>query len=779
MLASKSFKTKILLLICVTTVLCFGIAFAFVYFKTTDLVKEMAFQDAQQTASLDSRDFQNTVNAAFRSTDAMVQALISLKETGIADRNTGATMLKKVLEQNPDYLDIFSLWEPNMFDGKDSAFIQGKNNTGQYMPEWNNDGGQISADITAGSDYDMSTANSAANWYNIPKRTGKPILMEPYSDVVSSQSTAKALMTTVVSPVMLNGQFIGVVGVDFALTDLQKKISTIKPYDTGYAGLISNGGLYVATGDASLIGTDIGNSDSMKQAKAAIKAGQVYTMTEYANNEEFYKVFVPITFSNVDTPWSFVIAVPMSKVLAGCNAIRNWAIFIGIVAILISCSIFGWMIGKKLKPLQSLEYQVGLLASGDLTVQAEVKGEDEFSRLAAGFNKMVCDLRAMINDIHSSTKELQRSSVALIDVASNVAANSEAMSTTVRIVGSSVEQISAGTEENAGSTEQVSQNVEIVAQMANEMFAAAREAVRASQGVAEEVKEVSAVIEDVSERINHVAVFAQEVAASCKQSIAITAEAKKRSHETNDIIQKLNVSSKQINNIVDIIRNIAEQTNMLALNATIEAASAGEAGKGFAVVAGEVKALSKRTTEEVGRIALQVEDMQDDMSKAVTIVKKISAVIAETMDITQTIAAAVSEQSQNLTDVAADVSAGTSRATTISNEVNAIANKAERVAKNAVKAASGVEAMFHTTAEISLKAEEVARSTDEIKSVMNNISQATQEIALGTQDISESIHETDKAIVDTAKEASLVSECAHGMGEMANLLEALVEKFKV
>ncbi|MDR3564732.1 MAG: methyl-accepting chemotaxis protein, partial [Negativicutes bacterium] len=229
---------------------------------------------------------------------------------------------------------------------------------------------------------------------------------------------------------------------------------------------------------------------------------------------------------------------------------------------------------------------------------------------------------------------------------------------------------------------------------------------------------------------------------------------------------------------VDIIRNIAEQTNMLALNATIEAAGAGVAGKGFAVVAGEVKELSKRTAEEAARIARQIEDMQSDMGEAVAVVGKISGVIAESMDITQAIAAAVSEQAQTA-DPGDNITPGTARATTISKEVAAIAEKAGRVSKNAVQAASGVEALHHTTAEISQKAGEVARSTDEMESVMNNISQATQEIARGTQDISQSMQEAEKATNDTAAKASSVSECAHDVGELANRLEVLVGKFKV
>ncbi len=163
------------------------------------------------------------------------------------------------------------------------------------------------------------------------------------------------------------------------------------------------------------------------------------------------------------------------------------------------------------QPLAVLNAELTRLAQtgGDLTQQIAVVSKDEVGDLARAINVFLADVRRLVRDIGTATVELKASSDDLVDIAANVAANSEELSATVGLVSAGAETISAGTEENASSTEQASHNLEEVAKMAKEMALAAKESVRSSESVAEEVKEVSAVIEDVSLRINKVAVFAR------------------------------------------------------------------------------------------------------------------------------------------------------------------------------------------------------------------------------------------------------------------------------
>lgn len=611
-------------------------------------------------------------------------------------------------------------------------------------------------------------------WYKKAMEQKKMVFTDPYLDADTKQMTVSVALPYETA----SGQTLGVVSADILLQTLVDNAKEISLEGDGYAFLVDSKGYILAHPKSEFVSKNIFEVEKLKTISTVVK-DSIGKEQGYKHYQENGRDMIMVYKQIPSTQWVLCINVEQAIVFAPLTYLK-W-LFIGItVASILIVIIVSIAVARRItRPLESLENQVRLLASGNLTVQADVAGDDEFSKLARGFNKMVCDLRGMIHDIQNSTVEMQSSSSQLIDISSNLAANSEEMSATVSMVSNSVEQISAGTEENASSTEHISHSSKVVARMAKEMAVSAKEAVKASEDVAAEVKGVSTIIEDVSQSIHQVAIFAQEVAVSCQRSIAITAEAKTCSHDTNDIIQKLSVSSKRINKIVDIIRNISEQTNMLALNATIEAASAGDAGRGFAVVAAEVKELSKRTAEEAARIGQQIEDMQNDMGEAVAVVGKISNVIAETMEITQTIASAVSEQSDYLNNTVVSVQVETKRVTTISKEVAAIASKTAHVSQCAIKAASGVEAMFHTTAEICQKAEEVAHSVEETESAMTNISQATLEIAKSTQDISLSMHEADTAIADTATKASKVSECAHNMGELSNRLKEMVGNFKV
>lgn len=651
-------------------------------------------------------------------------------------------LLKGAMSMDKEFNDIY-------FGGLDGKLISG---SGWVAPP----------------DFDSRTRG----WYKGAMQEKKAIFTPPYIDAESKQMAVSVAMPCQ----LVSGQIIGVVASDILLPKLEENIQEINLDGQGSAFLIDKAGIILAHSEASLVSTNLFESKKAEGFSKIVKDAMTKEqgIVHYQENgKEMLMVYKQLP----STQWLLGITVEEAIAFQPLAYLRWLFTGIAVFSILLVIAVTFIVARRITQPLEGLTQQVELLAQGDLTVQAAVVGNDEFSKLAVGFNKMVADLRTMINDIHISTVEMQGSSSKLIDTASHVAANTQEMSATVSMISGTLEQISAGTEENASSIEQVNHNVDEVDKMAGAVSAIAKEAVNTSGRVAEEVKQVSALIEDVSQRISKVAAFAKEVALSCSRSIAITGEAKQRSSETNDIISKLNVSSKQINNIVGIIRMIAEQTNMLALNATIEAASAGEAGKGFAVVAKEVKELSKRTTEEAGHIAQQIENMQNDMNEAVARVGKIVEVIDETRDITQTIAAAVCEQ-------AAEGSCGvqvltSESSTSISSEVAVIAAKSTHVAQSAISAAKEVDAMFHTTADISRMADEVATSMQEMAQAISNISFATQEMARGTQDIAQSIEETDKAIADTALKATTVSECAFDAGKMSNQLKVLVDKFKV
>jgi len=277
----------------------------------------------------------------------------------------------------------------------------------------------------------------------------------------------------------------------------------------------------------------------------------------------------------------------------------------------------------------------------------------------AQINKVLEDVKQMSDERHSKAIEIQ-------NIINQLAVASNVTSTGVEEVTQLVSDIAKGTD-----------NVSVFA------------------------GDVSSAVNSVVLAMKEINISLNEISANCGRSKNITADAEEKARSTNDIIEKLSNSSKQIGKVVKVINEIADQTNMLALNAAIEAAGAGEAGKGFAVVAGEVKALARQTAESTEEIGLQIEAMQQNMTDAIDAMGTISYVIDEMSSITNTIAAAVAEQSAVSGSISNAVVDAAKKVSMITEKTSYIATSSHNAAKSVVEAANGIKEFASTTSKLS------------------------------------------------------------------------------
>jgi methyl-accepting chemotaxis protein len=649
------------------------------------------------------------------------------------------------------------------------------------------------------TDFGKYDENDTAHvgWYYIPVKAGKPVWLPPYYNANINMD-----MISYVVPIYKNGKSVGIVGMDIDFRKIQDVMKSLKYLNTGYGILLSNDLRF-------LYHPDFSAEDNLSKVESGALKNLALKITGKDNDG-----FAEYPYRGKQMLWSYrklpsgqimVVTVPQEEAFRELAALAYLVAGMLGLGILLAMAL-GWFTGMRIvKPIRTVRDYIKEISEGNLNLELlPVNSTDEIGELTASANTMLEKLKQAQNhtiaNIQQATKELTKSTADMIDIATGVKANSEEMSAKVSSVGSTVTQMAANLEETASATQEVCAQAETVAHMSNRMVEAAQKVVMTSEAVSGEVSNVSNVIEDISKSINRAADSTVSVSNSmsniaqavqtinlslnnvnekCERSLGIAVEAEDRSQETSDIIKKLSATSKQINKVIYIIRNIAEQTNMLALNATIEAASAGEAGKGFAVVAAEVKELSKRTTNETKVIAQQIEEMQVGMLDAVSAVDKIAGVIKETADIARTIAGAVTEQSGSVSDISSAISSGVHQIEEISKEISEIANNTGYVSTSAADAAVGVKAMYEATVDILDKSREVAKSSEEMRYVMNTIATATQENAQGTQEITESMHETNEAIADTVTRASLVSKAADDLGILTNNMEKLVKSFKV
>ena len=247
---------------------------------------------------------------------------------------------------------------------------------------------------------------------------------------------------------------------------------------------------------------------------------------------------------------------------------------LGVVLAVLLAIFLSKLIGGQLRVLVS---KVETVASGNLTVEIQQGSQDEIGELFGAFGKMVASLRTIIADVTGSTVQL----------------------------ASAAEEMSAVTEQTSRGMGQQQAETDQIATAMNEMSATvqevARNAAAAAQSAHQADDQASKGKQVVSQTIESIDALATEV------------------EKAGQVIHKLEGDSVSIGAVLDVIKGIAEQTNLLALNAAIEAARAGEQGRGFAVVADEVRTLAQRTQQSTQEIRKMIESLQSGAKDAVKV----------------------------------------------------------------------------------------------------------------------------------------------------------------
>jgi methyl-accepting chemotaxis protein len=364
----------------------------------------------------------------------------------------------------------------------------------------------------------------------------------------------------------------------------------------------------------------------------------------------------------------------MEGIVRSVDNMKTGVAGITLFAILLVSVTGFYLIRSIIRPINELLTEAERLGKGDFSVQIDESGKDEFGDLAHELNQAVNKISGAIHDVKSAVGSLASSSEELSGSAAHIANGSKEQSNRTSQVAASSHELSSA-----------------IADIARNVSGAAEAAKKANEAASR----VSGIVEETITSINGIA---------------------DTTRETSQVVAILGSRSQDVGNIIKVIEDIADQTNLLALNAAIEAARAGEQGRGFAVVADEVRKLAEKTTIATKEIGETIGIIQQDTVKALS-----------SMD----------------------------------DELNAV-EKGVRFTKDA-----------------SAALKEIVAQVEELSLIIQQMAATTEEQSTAADQISSDIEAVSEIIKGTSSGAEQIARASRDIAQLASDLQSITAKFKV
>lgn len=307
-------------------------AFLFLYYYIGVYQRKNTYEDSKWIAFQQSRNAATEINSLFLSA---LYTLRSIAKQEILIRNEGAqrdevmALLRRYAKEYPQYLAFWTMWEPNLFDGKDSF----NKNSDLFDSEGHFTYGCFHFNDSVYDERITSPEEYLEDYYIIPKKTKREVVLEPYYYIYSGQSV-EFYETSVIKPIVIDSTFYGVVGVDLDLSRLQQKLRKLH-IDYGSLALVSSSGEIVAHDDSSLIGKNvysyIPQSDTV--FSYAVEKGMEYSyeVKSAFSNKPVFRILYPISINGKDYSWYIMAEIDKHK--ATFRSLNMYYVSIGVLVL--------------------------------------------------------------------------------------------------------------------------------------------------------------------------------------------------------------------------------------------------------------------------------------------------------------------------------------------------------------------------------------------------------------------------------------------------------------
>lgn len=577
---------------------------------------------------------------------------------------------EEVLRKHPQFTGAYFGYEPNA-DGADATSLKtaegndakANDDQGRFLPYWFRDQKDPSI-IHLKPLVDMETS---FYYQGVKNRTeGKPEtfqvtltseLSQHYEvsqtgDIVSGDlgtmitepySYEGKLIFEQTYPIVIDGKFVGIAGVDRALTEVNAELHRLKPFASSEFILISRRGRVVsATMDDKIKTLPIEKTPyfqdlfSFYQAKSTEEIRYLESSRGGAHYI-YHAAKIPIG------KWTLVMRVDRDEVYAPLVESLYYMITLSLIGLVITFAVLVVLANAISRRIALAASLAGQVAEGDLTAKVEVSGKDETGTLLAAISRMIRNLNALAGQV-------KQSSVLLTDTATRITSNAKSQDQVVKDFGAA--------------TNQIAEVVHDITKTSNEL---------------------NDTMDQLTEKAGETADMANAGRSSLDTMENSMESLVKANNSISDKLGVIRENAKNINTVVTTITKIADQTNLLSLNAAIEAQKAGEYGQGFSVVAREIRRLADLTATSTLDIDRIVNDMQSSVSAGVEEMNRFSGQLERSVDDVRQISTSLGgiiQHVSSLTDSFAEVQNTMSTQTAGAERINQSMNQLTEVTKS-------------------------------------------------------------------------------------------------
>lgn len=394
------------------------------------------------------------------------------------------------------------------------------------------------------------------------------------------------------------------------------------------------------------------------------------------------------------TNWLLVSYVPTNVVLADLVGLRNLMIIFSIISILVLCVLIERVTHVVIRPVKEMTRVITSMASGDFTVSMKVKGNDEIAVMGRSVEHFIASMKEMIRQMGHVSDRLEKQAGSSKNVSGemNSAANIQSQSMT---------------ELNA-TVDQLSVSVNEIAQNATQLA-----------GVVADTKEDSDKVEDkmrTTVEVSEKGKADMESVGNALHNIEISI------HNLEEAVDKVGTASGEIVDIIKLIGDIAEETNLLSLNASIEAARAGEAGRGFAVVASQIGVLAKNSADSVAHITSLINEINGLVDDAVKQARSSASDIESSADLIHTAVDTFDQIFQNIQETSHLIEG-------VVEKINQVDQVATNVAAISEEQAASSDEILSTSESMLQQAKSISKNSEQVEAEAGNLAESADQLA--------------------------------------------------